>query len=293
MDTHADLYQILNLASNCTGKEITESYQSLAKIYHPDKASSENEKDIFEKKFKEIQLAYHTLKDSRSKDFYDNCLVKKFDELKFQYSDGHNLPYEKADEEFVPEEFSEKFVKTHFADNSNIASFQKNIDTPKSFEDLLKERENFNVSLSNDQEKMQECCSESEEKQSEFFNNYFEKKRKDLIKNKAMVKESVLPTPQEFRETREGQVKNSGLLLSGPIEPQTFEDNLLINHEIQNIEDPKPEELVQNTEELFLERMEQDKEFKSESFVVEFGNSNLELLDTIIDSIEENKKETN
>ena len=60
-----NLYDILNLDHTCSKKDIKKSYYYLAKIYHPDKKTG-NE-DIFKK----IKVAYEILYDDKLKEDYD------------------------------------------------------------------------------------------------------------------------------------------------------------------------------------------------------------------------------
>lgn len=69
------LYDSLEISDiNISQQEIKKSYYRLAKIYHPDKSSS----DVYEvniNKFKEISLAYEILSDPESRLDYDNSII--------------------------------------------------------------------------------------------------------------------------------------------------------------------------------------------------------------------------
>jgi DnaJ-class molecular chaperone len=59
-----DPYKILNIQNSATKDEITSAYRKLAQIYHPDKVSglAPEYREIAERKMREINTAYQTLK---------------------------------------------------------------------------------------------------------------------------------------------------------------------------------------------------------------------------------------
>jgi len=68
-----DYYKILNIEKNATDDDIRKSYKKLALQYHPDKNNgcSEDEKNKFIEKFKEVSEAYSVLSDKDKKKQYD------------------------------------------------------------------------------------------------------------------------------------------------------------------------------------------------------------------------------
>jgi len=66
MDYNINCYEILGLDKNATESDIKSQFKKLSKIYHPDVKSTGNEN-----KFKEINNAYSTLSDPKSKQEYD------------------------------------------------------------------------------------------------------------------------------------------------------------------------------------------------------------------------------
>nr|WP_279230626.1 DnaJ domain-containing protein [Criibacterium bergeronii] len=64
-------YEVLGLRQNATKDEIKKSYRALAMKYHPDVNSGDVDS---EKKFREINEAYETLKDDKKRAEYDNKL---------------------------------------------------------------------------------------------------------------------------------------------------------------------------------------------------------------------------
>lgn len=68
-------YDILNVSNNATIKEITKSYYSLAKLYHPDK--HKNNKEYYTTQFQTINRAYEVLSDEDMRKTYDRTIKKK------------------------------------------------------------------------------------------------------------------------------------------------------------------------------------------------------------------------
>lgn len=67
-----DLYKILGVDTNATEGDIKKSYRKLAKEYHPDKSSGNEEK------FKEVADAYETLSNPQKKAQYDQRSTNPF-----------------------------------------------------------------------------------------------------------------------------------------------------------------------------------------------------------------------
>lgn len=65
-----DYYQVLGLEKGCSQEEIKRAYKKLAIKYHPDKHPED--KETFEKKFKEISQAYSVLGDEEKRNHYDH-----------------------------------------------------------------------------------------------------------------------------------------------------------------------------------------------------------------------------
>jgi molecular chaperone DnaJ len=63
----SDYYEMLGIARNATDEEIKRAYRALARQYHPDS----NPDPEAEAKFKEINVAYETLKDPERRRRYD------------------------------------------------------------------------------------------------------------------------------------------------------------------------------------------------------------------------------
>ena len=65
-----EYYDILGVNTDATEKEIKKAYRKLALKYHPDKASDENKK-VYEEKFKKISEVYGVLSDDKKRKLYD------------------------------------------------------------------------------------------------------------------------------------------------------------------------------------------------------------------------------
>lgn len=67
-----DLYKVLELDKKASAADIKKAYRKMAMKYHPDKnQGSAEEKEIAEKKFKEISEAYNVLSDEKKRKQYD------------------------------------------------------------------------------------------------------------------------------------------------------------------------------------------------------------------------------
>ena len=86
-----DLYMILGVSRNSTIDEIRKEFKKLVLKWHPDKHNETEEKKIFaEKKFKEINSAYHILIDPYKREIYDKTGK---DENIEQKSEDNNKKY--------------------------------------------------------------------------------------------------------------------------------------------------------------------------------------------------------
>ncbi|KAF8410906.1 hypothetical protein HHK36_003443 [Tetracentron sinense] len=78
----ANLYQVLRIKETASPVEIKTAYRSLAKLYHPDAASSESDGGDFI----EIHNAYATLSDPTARALYDQSISAG---RRFRYSAGN------------------------------------------------------------------------------------------------------------------------------------------------------------------------------------------------------------
>ena len=81
-------YEILGVSKTASDDELKKAYRSLSKKYHPDlqQGKSDSEKKEAEEKFKEINDAYNTLKDSDKRSYYD----------RFGTSDGNHRGFNRS-----------------------------------------------------------------------------------------------------------------------------------------------------------------------------------------------------
>lgn len=85
-----DYYEILGVSKNADENEIRKSYKKLALKYHPDRNNeSEEDKQMAEKKFRDISDAYTVLSDPKKKQSYDAGM----DPLNPEESGGNNSKY--------------------------------------------------------------------------------------------------------------------------------------------------------------------------------------------------------
>lgn len=69
MATKSDYYDILGVSKNASAEEIKKAYRKQALEWHPDR--HKDDKEVAEKRFKEINEAYQVLSDSQKKAAYD------------------------------------------------------------------------------------------------------------------------------------------------------------------------------------------------------------------------------
>ena len=64
MDEFVTFYDILEIKKDASSAEIKAAYHALAKKYHPDISTTDNQQE-FEEKFKKINEAYSTLSEAK------------------------------------------------------------------------------------------------------------------------------------------------------------------------------------------------------------------------------------
>ncbi|KAI0989406.1 hypothetical protein GJ496_010522 [Pomphorhynchus laevis] len=67
-------YDVLNVERNASKMIISKAYRNLAKIYHPDLAKTDDQRNTFSDKFQEIAKAYETLRDDGVREDYNQYL---------------------------------------------------------------------------------------------------------------------------------------------------------------------------------------------------------------------------
>lgn len=126
----SDLYQILNVEKDATDLQIKKSYFKLAVKWHPDKASTEEEKKDFEEHFYKILNAYKILSDVTKRKMYDQSLTQIYTELRdndrdLTYHRYHELIHERkvtylkvenGQVSFDINEFNQNFIKQNLSE---------------------------------------------------------------------------------------------------------------------------------------------------------------------------------
>lgn len=74
MKLNINYYRVLNISPKANERQIKQTYLRLAQKYHPDKNKGNK---LAEKKFKQINEAYHILKDPQSRKLFDDKLKQK------------------------------------------------------------------------------------------------------------------------------------------------------------------------------------------------------------------------
>lgn len=97
MAAERDYYEILGISRDADEREIKKAYRKLAKKYHPD-TNSGNEQS--EKKFKEITEAYSVLGDQEKKEMYDRFGHAAFEGGTQGNNPGKNVWEQDADDIF-------------------------------------------------------------------------------------------------------------------------------------------------------------------------------------------------
>uniref|UniRef100_UPI00193A3DF3 dnaJ homolog subfamily B member 6-A-like n=1 Tax=Styela clava TaxID=7725 RepID=UPI00193A3DF3 len=106
-------YRTLGVSENASMDEIKKAYKNLAKKWHPDK--NPNEKDLSEKKFKEISEAYHVLCDGTKRYDYDEEArqKKEYDETMNQRRHDEKIRRMAKEQEDYIRKQSERRARAH------------------------------------------------------------------------------------------------------------------------------------------------------------------------------------
>lgn len=114
-----DLYEILEIDKESSSSQIKKAYRLAALKYHPDKASSDEEKENFHDKFQKIVFAYGVLSDDKKRSRYD-----KTGSLE-DYNDDDEQSLGEMFEELYQSGISKEMVEE---DKKNYQNSQEEID---------------------------------------------------------------------------------------------------------------------------------------------------------------------
>lgn len=172
------LYEKMGLTKSATPEEIKSSFIQLSKKYHPDKMPkdvTEDEREYWEDRYKNIQLAYEILGDEKRRVDYDNFLNigRGFEELSNIYRNengekreiAYEKPSKKLEDAFFSNEEKPINVSTNY-DNSDIA-------------EILKRRENEIVDYANSHLDINTIKDSGIDRDLNKFNQMFENVRRN------------------------------------------------------------------------------------------------------------------
>ena len=133
-----DLYEVLQVPRNASQIKIKQAYYLQAKRWHPDKASSEAERETFEARYQEVQLAYKTLSDIKKKEEYDQ-VTRSFQEMK----EASIIPLSEEDKQVVDKVYNDDgtfnqnaFVQQFLSVEEVSLASQPHLTTPVSLLDV-------------------------------------------------------------------------------------------------------------------------------------------------------------
>jgi len=110
-----DYYQILQLKPTATNAEIKAAYRRLAKLFHPDKNPSAEEK------FKQIKDAYETLIDPVKRNKYD---VKRNDTIVTQAKKTESTKKQKTYTVTEPELKRREYYREHYTTKQKTTTYK-------------------------------------------------------------------------------------------------------------------------------------------------------------------------
>ena len=76
MSTPINYYEVLEIPSDASEREIKRAYYRLARDLHPDKAAAADQIKAFEERFSQVSAAYNTLKDRAKRAEHDKLVQK-------------------------------------------------------------------------------------------------------------------------------------------------------------------------------------------------------------------------
>ena len=120
-----DLYCVLGLPITASTDQIRQKYIELSKIYHPDKAESDDRRQLYDKIFKSVSQAYKTLSHPEKRRDYLASLGGTYLDMKQDYLSGplesHPNPNvtqsESDNNKFDPDQFNNNFLRSNYINN--------------------------------------------------------------------------------------------------------------------------------------------------------------------------------
>lgn len=131
-----NLYEILNIAPDATETKIKKAYRNLILNFHPDK-NNKTEEEIYY----HIITANEVLTNTAKREKYDNYLIKKVEDhfdLKNVFNKVTNNREPINTKEESAQLFNNKMLELNIKHNIS----DKSLDTKKTYETIVKEREN-------------------------------------------------------------------------------------------------------------------------------------------------------
>ena len=144
-DNTLDLYKTLGVNTDASVETIRDKYRELARIYHPDKARSNQDKEANTKLYEKIKQAYEILSSSNLRQQYDKILQSSFEDLKKEYKHGpitiepvKNMDLDQFNTQFVREsgiaqKIDDYKPKTDAIDFGSYKSQRENINIENKF----------------------------------------------------------------------------------------------------------------------------------------------------------------
>jgi DnaJ-class molecular chaperone len=182
-----NLYELMNLPIDCTVEDVSKKFKKLIKKFHPDKITA-----LEESLYYNITIANHILSDPKSKERYNNWLLKSnmnHSMLKQNFKEDSSslqqiFPKNKKDAQIEFDKTSELLAQRH----GNI-----NLDN-RNFSSLYKEKET-------NRKKIPEIVKENFNDMKDFNKKFQERKMNGIYCDK-LVKHETSITPFNFTSTK-------------------------------------------------------------------------------------------
>ena len=138
LNNNLDFYRLLGINADASVMDIKTRYKELTRLYHPDKAKNEDERETNNKLFEKIKIAYKVLTNENLRQQYTDLLNNKFENLKSEYANGAKEVLDMS-KDFDLDKFNKEFVANNDMTDKNEVYPQVN------FEEYKNQRENINI----------------------------------------------------------------------------------------------------------------------------------------------------